>query len=224
MTETKNYYIVSLALIISGVILVLVTLFSEFLVIAELYLYQYALASILVIVGIVVSIAVYIISFWIWHRINFIMQQQQCGQWCWAAAAVSVCAFFNPNQTWTQCSLVNAEFNRPDCCVVGCSQACNQPWYLSNALQRTGNYVALASGVCTMNQIKQEIDNNRPLCVRIEWNGGGGHIVAIDGYNQSLDMVAVDDPSAGSSDIDLTIFQTAYQGVGTWTHSYWVGP
>ena len=75
-----------------------------------------------------------------------------------------------------------------------------------------------------MNDVTQEINNNRPLCVRIGWSGGGGHFVAIDGYNKGLDMVAVDDPWYGASDVDLSVFQTSYQGSGSWTHSYRVKP
>jgi hypothetical protein len=75
-----------------------------------------------------------------------------------------------------------------------------------------------------MTDVKNEISNNRPLCVRIGWSGGGGHAVALDGYSESLGMVAVDDPWYGSSDVSLSVFQTSYQGAGSWTHSYRVKP
>jgi len=82
----------------------------------------------------------------------------------------------------------------------------------------------MSSGAGNMSNIRSEIGNNRPLCVRIGWSGGGGHFIALDGYNQGLNMVAVDDPWYGASDIDLTVLQTAYQGSGAWTHSYFVQP
>ena len=75
-----------------------------------------------------------------------------------------------------------------------------------------------------MADVKNEIDKNRPLCARIGWSGGGGHFVALDGYNQDFDMIAVDDPIYGASDVNLNVFQTAYQGSGTWTHTYRVKP
>ena len=75
-----------------------------------------------------------------------------------------------------------------------------------------------------MTDVSQDVDIGRPLCVRIQWSGGGGHFVAIDGYHRGLDMVAVDDPWSGASDVSLATFQTAYLGSGSWTHSYRVQP
>ena len=184
------------------------------------------------VIGIVVAIVVVIIvgfyyllnRKWFWVRINFAMQHQEQTNWCWAAVAASVSAFFNPNTTWTQCAIVNAELGRNDCCTNGSSANCNKPWYLDRALTRTGNLVSMSSGAGTLSDVEQEIDNNRPLCVRIGWNGGGGHFVALDGYNHASNMVAVDDPFYGASDVDIAVFQTAYYGSGAWTHSYKVKP
>jgi Papain-like cysteine protease AvrRpt2 len=152
------------------------------------------------------------------------MQHQEQTNWCWAATAASVSAFFNPSTTWTQCKIVNAELGRTGCCTNGSSSYCNISWYLDRALTRTGNFVSMSWGTGTMSDVKNEIDNNRPLGVRIGWSGGGGHFVALDGYSQTFNMVAVDDPWYGASDVDLAVFQTSYQGSGSWTHSYRVKP
>jgi len=161
----------------------------------------------------------------VWHRLAFTMQTQQQTFWCWAAVAASVSAFFNPSTTWTQCGIVNAELGRTDCCTNGSSANCNVPWFLDDALTRTGNFRSMSNGAGTMTDVSQDIDIGRPLCVRIQWSGdGGGHFVAIDGYHQGLDMVAVDDPWSGASDVSLATFQTAYRGSGSWTHSYRVQP
>lgn len=45
----------------------------------------------------------------IWKRLNFAMQHQAQDQWCWAATSVSIAAFYEPNTSWTQCSMTNAE-------------------------------------------------------------------------------------------------------------------
>jgi hypothetical protein len=160
----------------------------------------------------------------VWHRLAFIMQTQLQTNWCWAAVAASVSAFFDPNTNWTQCLIVNAELGRNDCCTNGSSANCNIPWFLDDALTRTGNFRSMSSGAGTMADVSQDVDIGRPLCVRIGWSGGGGHFVAIDGYHQGLDMVAVDDPWSGASDVSLATFQTAYLGSGSWTHSYRVQP
>jgi len=160
----------------------------------------------------------------IWKRISFTMHHQENTYWCWAATSFSVNRFFNQNSTWTQCSIVNAELERTDCCTNGSSSNCNIPWRLEKALQRTGNFSLKLRGAGNIVIIRAEIDFNRPLCVRIGWKGGGGHFIAVDGYNQGLNMVAVDDPWYGASDIDLGVLQTAYQGSGSWTNSYVVEP
>lgn len=185
---------------------------------------EYILVVAIPIVVVIVAVALYLWPWWkvvfVWERINFVMQNQQQWNWCWAAVAASVSAFFNPSTTWTQCGIVNAELGRNDCCPPGSNPVCDVVWWLDRALTRTGNFVSMSAGAGSMQDITQEIDNNRPLCVRIGWSGGGGHFLAIDGYNKNLGMIAVDDPASGASDINLTVFQTAYQGSGSWTHSY----
>lgn len=164
----------------------------------------------------------YIIPWLHWTRLDLIMQHQQQTQWCWAAVAASVSAFFDADTDWTQCLIVNAELGRDDCCANGGSANCNRPWYLDRSLSRTGNLQTWSSGAGTLADVMSEINDNRPLCARIGWSGGGGHFLAIDGFNCELVMVAVDDPWYGASDVVLSTFQTAYQGSGSWTHTYWV--
>nr|MDO8114920.1 papain-like cysteine protease family protein [Candidatus Sigynarchaeota archaeon] len=157
-----------------------------------------------------------------WRRLAFTMLHQAQTQWCWAAVAASVSSFFNSLTTWTQCSIVNAELGRNDCCNNGSSANCNRPWYLDRALTRTGNFQSVQARSGTFNEVVTEIDAGRPLCIRIGWSGGGGHFIAVDGYDHEQDLVGVEDPWYGSSDVDYTVLQTAYQGTGTWTHTYWV--
>jgi hypothetical protein len=62
--------------------------------------------------------------------------------------------------------------------------------------------------------------------VRIGWSTGGGHFLVVSGYATSAagDVVTIEAPLFGQSTLDLATFQSAYQGSGTWTHSYWTGP
>jgi hypothetical protein len=165
-----------------------------------------------------ISVKSLIRKFWI--RLNFNMQHQQQDNWCWAATTVSVCIFFNPDCNWTQCSLVDAEFGRNDCCTNEGSntQTCNKGQYLDNALSRTNNYRNMTWQSPSMNNVMQEIDEDSPLCARIEWSGGGAHAVAIYGYHFDLDMVAIADPWYGNSDVTLSAFNNgSYQGSGECT-------
>ena len=55
---------------------------------------------------------------------------------------------------------------------------------------------------------------------RTAWSGGGAHFLAIIGYRLRNDMLAVDDPWYGKSDVAYATFNSSYQGSGSWTHSY----
>jgi hypothetical protein len=159
-----------------------------------------------------------------WKRLNFAMQRQQKTNWCWAAVAVSVSKFFKTNTKWIQCRLVNAELGRNDCCGQGEKENCNRVYYLDRALSKTDNLDSWSSGAGNLGHVMQAVEAGRPLCARVKWSDGGGHFLAIDGYNRDLDMIAVDDPWFGASDWVLSVFQTSYWGSGTWTDRYQVRP
>jgi len=154
--------------------------------------------------------------------LGFCMQDQTQTQWCWAATAVGMSLFYNPSSTWTQCSLVNRELGQTTCCQDGSSAVCNRPWYLQNALQTTGNLVQWVAGAASFADVQQEINAKRPLAARIGWSGGGGHFVVLDGYDTTAGQyLSVQDPWYGHSTYSYLAFQTAYQGSGEWTHSYY---
>lgn len=157
-----------------------------------------------------------------WRILAFTMQTQQQTQWCWAAVATSTSLYYNPSSIWTQCKLVNAELGQTTCCTNGSTAACNQPWYLDNVLNTTGNLDAFSSGTMAFVDLRAEIDAGQPLGVRIGWSGGGGHFVVIEGYKPgpAEQRVAIDDPWYGASDLTYTAFASSYRGSGSWTHSY----
>lgn len=157
-----------------------------------------------------------------WRRLAFTMQHQQQTQWCWAAVSTSVSLYYDTSSTWTQCTVVNAELGQTTCCQNGSTSACNQPWYLDLALQRTGNLDAFAGGTTSFADLRTEIDAGQPLGARIGWSGGGGHFAVIEGYKPGPgdQRVAIDDPWYGASDLTYNTFATSYQGSGSWTHSY----
>lgn len=161
-----------------------------------------------------------------WKRLEFEMQPQEQTNWCWAATTASVSYFFNPNSHWgTQCNVVNTHLGRTDACTNGSSSLCNKTTNLQTPLKKAGHLRGRRlTGRGLWSSIKREIDSNRPLCVRVQWEGGGGHFLAIDGYHVGLNMVAIDDPWYGASDVSLPIFQSKYLGAGSWSHSYLVKP
>jgi hypothetical protein len=155
----------------------------------------------------------------------FTMQHQEQTQWCWSAVATSVAHYYNAASAWTQCSLVNAELGRTDCCTDPASSACNQPWTLNTVLTRVGHLASVTGGTTSFADVRGEIDNGRPLGVRIGWSGGGGHFNVISCYTWTRlirggQSVQVEDPWYGTSVWDYGAFCTSYQGTGVWTHSY----
>ena len=158
----------------------------------------------------------------------FSMQHQEQTQWCWSATATSIAHYYNASSQWTQCSLVNSELGRSDCCSNPSSSDCNTPWTLNTVLTRVGHLAAFSGSSTSFADVCTEIDNGRPLGVRIGWSGGGGHfnVLACYSFNPLLRprSVQVEDPWYGTSVWDYDTFRTAYQGSGSWTHSYKTKP
>lgn len=152
----------------------------------------------------------------------FTMQLQTQSNWCWAATSTSVSHFYFAASRWTQCLVANGELGHGDCCNSPVPSACNVPWYLDRALQRTLNLDHMVGGTIAFQDIKAEIDAGRVVGVRIGWSGGGGHFLAIYGYSEVgvRQFVDVDDPIFGKSHLSLSAFSTSYKGNGTWTHTY----
>ncbi|MTL14594.1 hypothetical protein GL307_24505 [Nocardia seriolae] len=156
------------------------------------------------------------------QRLDFQIQRQQQTQWCWAATSASVAAYFDAATPWTQCTVVNGEMGRNDCCGAAASTGvCNQPWYLDRALQRVGHFNQIMGPMTTL-QLGTELTNALPVGARVGWSGGGGHFMALRGrfVSNAVEYVSVADPWYGDSDVTDDVFRTRYQGSGTWTHSY----
>ncbi|WP_084534662.1 papain-like cysteine protease family protein [Nocardia yamanashiensis] len=156
------------------------------------------------------------------QRLDFQMQHQQQTQWCWAATSTSVAAYFNAATPWTQCTVVNAEVGRNDCCGGAASTApCNQPWWLDRALTRVGHFNQMTTPLTTV-QLAAELNQSTPVGARVGWSGGGGHFMVLRGRFTSgaTEYVSVADPWYGDSDVTDDAFRNRYQGTGTWTHSY----
>jgi len=158
-----------------------------------------------------------------WRRLDFVMQHQQQSRWCWAAVAASVALYYDPASTWTQCEVANRQFKKKDCCGADASGPCNKDRNLQSSLTIVGHLdPPFVVGPATFAQAQGETDGGRPLGVRTVWsNNRGAHFVAIIGYQPLFEMLAVDDPKYGKSDVDYTAFCTDYQnGDGTWSHTF----
>lgn len=167
--------------------------------------------------------------------VGLTVERQQQTQWCWAAVSNSVSHFYNAGSTWSQCTIVNAELGRTNCCTSGSSSACNKSWYLDRALRRVGCLLTWASGTLSFATVRSLLGAGRPPCARQGWSGGGGHFMAIvcvfegvvgalSGAGSTAKRVKISDPWYGDSIVDYTTFVSGYQGSGSWTHSYRTQP
>jgi hypothetical protein len=149
--------------------------------------------------------------------------QQEQNQWCWAACAGAIAAYYDAQSSWTQCSIVCAELGQTHCCATGNSDDCNQSWFLDRALNRVGHLDApIVANALPWNDLVTEIVANQPIGARIAWNTGGGHFVVIDGFDSGggSSMVDVQDPWDGHRLISYQGLCTTYPGSGSWSHSY----
>jgi hypothetical protein len=100
---------------------------------------------------------------------------QAASQWCWAAADRMIMSFRGVNPT--QCDIVNKIFG----------SACpNNPATVDQAASALGAYGfqrSIAYQPLGTAKVPAEINANRPVWVRWQWYGGGGHAVVITGYD-----------------------------------------
>jgi hypothetical protein len=158
------------------------------------------------------------------RELAFEIQPQQQNEWCWAAVSTTVALFYAPKSGWTQCSVVNEGLGQATCCQDGGSSACNQPWFLEKALALVGHLASDFGGALGFDPIREQIDGGRPFGVCIDWTGGGGHVVAIGGYDTEGQVIEVCDSMFGTSHVPLASFPSAYQGGGTWSWTYLTQP
>ena len=152
------------------------------------------------------------------------MITQEMDLWCWAAVAQSVHKFFDSGSTLRQCQIAQP-LTGLDCC--GAERLdCDVAWVLEDALREVGHYRADFQGRVDFDYIRQSLQADRPICVRIEWGMGGlGHFVVICGYiiSQSGEpWLTIADPKRGISRWPYDQFSFAYRGLGEWTDTYLV--
>ena len=152
---------------------------------------------------------------------NLTVEKQCKDHWCWAAVAVAIERYYG-NSTVTQCTFASRFLTISDCCSDQDLQACDTDKRLPevlkfmHALGRTFHQVEA-------HFLMNEIDNQRPVCLRIAFNRKG-HAVLIRGYDNSAPSRVsffIGDPKFDvNAQIPFESLKTAYLGPGQWTHTY----
>jgi len=104
---------------------------------------------------------------------------QEKSNWCWAATSSNVAR--EKSTIVSQCFIAKQCLgNCPKNCVGG---TCNQPHYLGQALASINLFAGWALGKPSRQRVIKELNANRPIGVRIAWQGStNGHFILIFGY------------------------------------------
>jgi hypothetical protein len=168
--------------------------------------------------------------------VDITMGLQPNDNWCWAYVASAIARFFDPGSPWTPCALANEAFGNAahvNCCTDYYSSICDKRFHLKDAMQNiTGNLKQPIPGAIDVVQIRQELTNGAPLCVRIRFPGDpedGGHDVIIRSVGQDLegrDTVSILDPRLeGISWWPISELRNNYGiGGGRWVETYTTKP
>jgi Papain-like cysteine protease AvrRpt2 len=154
--------------------------------------------------------------------IDFEIQPQAVGEWCWAAVTVSVTRHYDPATQLTQCRLANLIIGPNTCCDDPMSAACDQQADLEVALDRTQHLRQGPISPLDFSDLKGEIKAQRLVCCRIETDGVG-HFVVISGCSASdgAERVDVHDPQGlQEATYDYDELLNNYLGAGRCTHAY----
>ena len=160
-------------------------------------------------------------------RIEFKMQKQCHSNWCWAAVAASIAAYYGGNVK--QCDIANVELHRDDCCNHPCDAAnivFNVTNVLASSLNRL-NWFEQCSRFTRADpdRIDEKLAAGQPLCARMVWRDGGGHFVVIVGSWSDVGgmrMLALEDPFWGPSECSYPGFADHYQLLGgRWIDTYY---
>ena len=150
----------------------------------------------------------------------FQIETQEESDWCWAAVSAGVDRYFDPGSYLTQCQIASDVLNEQACADP---DNYNRAGSLQDALNVVGMERTSSAGKITFQALQTEIDAGRPVCVRIAWDGGGAHFVALCGYriwSNGLKTVDVADPYYADSTQAFDQFPASYNGGGTWTDTY----
>src|SRR3954452_6554094 len=141
----------------------------------------------------------------------FTVDTQEQLNWCWAAVAQSVHRYRTEKQI-AQCEVANRLLNRTDCC--GKSAPCDSPQLLHQALTQAGTRAQAFKGRLRFEDVCTELNEGRPVCVRIVWFDGGAHFVVIYGYRVTASgerQLFIGDPFYPDSIVEYEEFISAYQ-------------
>ncbi|MFE0414584.1 papain-like cysteine protease family protein [Streptomyces tendae] len=159
---------------------------------------------------------------WTWRRLNISIQAQQLSNWCWAAAGDTIAEYYGYD--YSQNQFCNLAFGRAvnSSCPNWQATLGNDQQAFDRMGINPGRYV---NGYLNYDTITREMDADRPVMSRIQWQSGGGHMLTVYGYDVSRNWVYWGDPWPSSNRYNWATYgYYVNNGSFFWTHSlYGIG-
>lgn len=157
-------------------------------------------------------------------RLPITVAQQLRSRWCWAAIASAVATYYQ-TMSIGQHQIADSLLSDPD--------AKNGRYTNEDLLEKNVNFkldVALKHVKCfshwtigkpVFERIQFEINQGRPLGVRLEWFKGGAHYILVNGYNDQDKCIMIQDPLHGPGVFGFHRFPENYRESGAvWTETF----
>ena len=153
------------------------------------------------------------------------LEQQLKSRWCWVSLACAIAKYYetmNVQQAALANELVKNADTESEIYPPEDRKEKNVNFKLDVALKYIGCFSHWSAGKPNFERLKFEINQGRPLCVRLEWLKGGAHYVMIKGYDWKKGTVLIDDPLHGLHRMPFENFPEKYRVSGAiWTETYW---
>ncbi|GII95521.1 papain-like cysteine protease family protein [Sinosporangium siamense] len=155
-----------------------------------------------------------------WYKLNFVQQEQQKSNWCWAAIGNSVAAYHGYGQ-YSQNQFCNMAFGNQDinlaCPNNQATLAEDQRAFRRIGMRQPGYYSA---NYLAFSAVVREIDAHRPILTRVQWKAGGGHMEVIFGYDRRSNSVHWSNPWGPDPRYNLSTYDFYVNNSRwSWTHS-----
>jgi hypothetical protein len=170
------------------------------------------------------------------------MSGQEEVNWCWSAVTQAI-MLSRQQRTLSQQDIAGEHARRSgkahscepphrrqtsgqECADDSCQASCNDAHILRIIMGEQGCFnVVLSEGSApSFDEIKGEIDGDKPVACRVQWNAGGGHFILVSGWTIGADgkeRVHILDPASnegGQSIVERVLpyatFATAYSQSG----------
>ena len=158
-------------------------------------------------------------------RLPLTVGEQLRSRWCWAAIASAVATYYQTmsvdqhqivDSLWSDPDPVNKRYTREDLLER------NVNFKLDVALKYVKCFSHWTIGKPVFERIQFEINQGRPLGVRLEWFKGGAHYVLVNGYNHQEGSIMIEDPLHGPGVHGFDRFPNNYRESGAvWTETFW---